>query len=75
MFTAEHPDRRFGRLWQRGYHDHVIKDPGELDRIREYIRSNVSTWKNDENHVPGHPEREIPTSGCCEPATRPESRA
>ena len=34
-FTGEYPDRRFGHLWQRDYHDHVVKDPAELDRIRQ----------------------------------------
>lgn len=29
-----------GRLWQRGYHDHVVRDEQSLMRIREYIRSN-----------------------------------
>lgn len=29
-----------GRLWQRGYYDHVIRDDQSLMRIREYIRSN-----------------------------------
>ena len=34
-FIEEYPDRRFGHLWQRDYHDHVVKDPAELDRIRQ----------------------------------------
>ncbi|MFN2316899.1 MAG: transposase [Gemmatimonadales bacterium] len=27
-------------LWQRGYYDHVIRGPEDLDRVRAYIRSN-----------------------------------
>ena len=27
-------------LWQRGYHEHVIRDDADLDRIRNYIATN-----------------------------------
>ena len=27
-------------LWQRGFHDHVIRDEDDLDRVRAYIRGN-----------------------------------
>jgi len=32
------------RLWQRGYHEHVIRDAADLDRIREYIATNPIRW-------------------------------
>jgi REP element-mobilizing transposase RayT len=38
-------------LWQRGYHDHIVRDGAGLDRIRQYILKNPSNWKNDE-HFP-----------------------
>jgi putative transposase len=28
------------RFWQRNYYEHVIRGPGELKRIREYIQNN-----------------------------------
>jgi REP element-mobilizing transposase RayT len=28
------------RLWQRGYHDRIVRDIEELERIRRYIRNN-----------------------------------
>ena len=31
-------------LWQRGYHEHVIRDETDLDRIREYIATNPIRW-------------------------------
>jgi hypothetical protein len=31
------------RLWQRGYHDHIVRDEQDLTRIREYIRNNPIT--------------------------------
>ena len=29
-----------GKLWQRNYWDHIIRNENELHRIREYIRTN-----------------------------------
>ncbi len=37
--------------WQRGYYDHIIRNPRDLDRIRRYIRSNPAQWSLDETHV------------------------
>jgi REP element-mobilizing transposase RayT len=34
--------------WQPRYHDHIIRDVGELQRIRKYIMENPEKWKNDE---------------------------
>lgn len=33
--------------WQSGMHEHVIRDPRDLDRIREYIASNPVNWQED----------------------------
>jgi REP element-mobilizing transposase RayT len=39
-------------LWQRGYHEHVIRSDAALDRIREYIAGNPAKWHVDhENPV------------------------
>jgi putative transposase len=34
-------------LWQRGYHDHVVRDEEDLARIREYISTNPIQWALD----------------------------
>lgn len=34
------------RMWQRGFHDHIIGDHHDLDRIRRYIRANPATLKS-----------------------------
>ena len=43
--------------WQRSFHDHVIRDDEDLNRIREYIRENPARWaldeKNPENRMKG----------------------
>ena len=33
-----------GVLWQRSFHERVIRDHGELTRIREYIATNPARW-------------------------------
>lgn len=35
------------QIWQRNYYEHVIRDEEELDRIREYIQTNVLKWNED----------------------------
>ncbi len=36
-----------GALWQRGYHDRVVRNGDDLDRIRHYIRENPRAWAFD----------------------------
>lgn len=36
-----------GRLWQRNYWEHVIRNEMELNRIREYIHGNPTQWESD----------------------------
>ena len=41
-----------GRLWQRNYYEHIIRDDESLNSIREYITNNPLQWEMDrENHV------------------------
>jgi REP element-mobilizing transposase RayT len=34
-------------IWQRNYHDHIIRNNEELNRIREYIAANPARWGED----------------------------
>jgi len=36
-----------GRLWQRDYYEHVVRDEEGLNRIREYIQTNPLRWSLD----------------------------
>lgn len=36
-----------GRLWQRNYYEHVVRNDRDLERIREYIDANPSRWATD----------------------------
>jgi len=35
------------RLWQRNYHEHVIRNADSLNRIRQYILDNPRHWNED----------------------------
>jgi putative transposase len=37
-------------IWQRNYHEHVIRNEAELMAIREYIQNNPARWDEDENN-------------------------
>lgn len=41
-----------GKLWQRNYYEHIIRNEIELNRIREYILNNPLKWESDEEYVP-----------------------
>ena len=34
-------------LWQRGYHEHVVRNDADLARIREYSTNNPLHWSMD----------------------------
>lgn len=43
-------ERFNGKLWQRNYYEHVIRDDLELHVIREYIRYNPLKWEEDDEN-------------------------
>ena len=36
-------------FWQRGYYEHVLRDEGDLEKIRTYVAQNPLSWELDEN--------------------------
>ena len=36
-----------GKLWQRSYHDHIIRHEVDLNRLREYTIYNAAHWDKD----------------------------
>ena len=42
-----------GKLWQRNYYEHVIRDEEELNKIREYIILNPKKWELDRENPSG----------------------
>lgn len=39
-----------GRLWQRNYYEHIIRNERALDNIRAYIASNPARWQDDDEN-------------------------
>ena len=38
-------------VWQPRFHDHIIRDENELNRIRQYIIDNPVNWEKDDNYI------------------------
>ena len=36
-----------GRLWQRNYFEHIIRNDYDLGRVREYVGTNPKNWATD----------------------------
>lgn len=34
-------------LWQKGYHDHIVRNDGDYLRIWQYIDTNPAQWQED----------------------------
>lgn len=39
-----------GRLWQRNYYEHVIRDEPALNRVRRYSDENPARWEFDDEN-------------------------
>ncbi|MCA9408484.1 MAG: transposase [Candidatus Omnitrophica bacterium] len=37
-------------VWQRNFHDHIIRNEKDFNRIREYINNNPKQWDYDQYH-------------------------
>lgn len=37
-------------IWQRNYHERIVRDDNELNRIREYIVRNPAQWEMDRDN-------------------------
>jgi REP element-mobilizing transposase RayT len=40
-----------GRLWQRNYYEHIIRNDESLNRIRQYIADNPARWALDRENA------------------------
>jgi len=52
-----------GKLWQRNYFDHIIRNEESLNRIREYIMNNPAQWEFDRENPVGADLRVCPSLG------------
>jgi REP element-mobilizing transposase RayT len=37
----------YGRLWQRNYYEHIVRDEASLEHVRQYIEENPLHWSSD----------------------------
>lgn len=44
---------RKNRLWQINYHDRIVRNKNEFERIKQYIINNPKNWENDRNNKEG----------------------
>ena len=58
--STKHINRHYNtpgtRVWQRNYHDHIIRDDPDLQRLRQYMQNNPMKWELDQLH-PDNPSR------------------
>ena len=40
-----------GKLWQRNYYEHVIRDERDYEAIVDYIQTNPDNWERDEEYA------------------------
>ena len=47
---------RFGAkdVWQRGYHDHIIRNAADYEAIATYIAENPARWESDRLYTTGY---------------------
>jgi len=46
----EHNINAIGKFWQRNYHEHIIRNEAEMNKIREYICNNPLIWDLDQEN-------------------------
>jgi len=50
-YIRQHNLNISGQIWQRSFHDHVIRNEKSLAEIRAYIINNPLNWENDKNNI------------------------
>lgn len=50
-YKAVTPGAAGASLWQKSYHDHIIRNQCEYDDIYRYIKTNPFVWKKDCYHI------------------------
>jgi len=56
--VKQHGWSRFGgKLWQRNYYEHIVRNENELNQIRQYIADNPAKWETDRNYLPNNVQK------------------
>lgn len=53
MNASKEIHRLYGNVdvWQRGFHDHIIRDRHDYEKIAKYIHENPIRWKFDKLYI------------------------
>jgi putative transposase len=51
IYKQKHPGKIMGKLWQRNYHEHIIRDEQSYQKISEYIITNPQSWEDDKFYI------------------------
>ena len=46
--TCESPDEYMGKIWQRNFYEHIIRNEEAYEKISDYIISNPINWETDQ---------------------------
>ena len=46
-----------GKIWQRDYHDHIVRNEAALASIRHYIATNPCEWEQDDENPANTPSQ------------------
>jgi putative transposase len=49
---ARHAPPKLGKLWQRNYYEHIIRNEQSYQTISDYIISNPNNWSDDSLYMP-----------------------
>ena len=45
--------KRLGQnIWQKGFHDHIVRTEADFQEIRQYIENNPLKWSEDSLYIP-----------------------
>ena len=50
---AQH-GREIGPVWQRSFHDRIVRTDREANTLRRYIAENPARWDPDADRADGH---------------------
>ena len=50
-----HKEHNATGIWQRNYHEHIIRDEKDLQNKTDYIEANPSLWDEDDNNPRNNP--------------------
>ena len=50
LWKSKRPDEMVGKLWQRNFFEHIIRDEQSFNNIRKYIVCNPENWESDSEY-------------------------